>query len=126
MLIYISMPEPDLFGDSLIEQTLKQSFDDLRNENRSLTTKLSELSSENSRLSALCERISRESAELDLMLVDQRQVNDYLACQLSLVQKELLGKFSSSLPDNKALRSLIDKQAELISRQIELELKYLN
>lgn len=113
------MSDPDLFGDSLIEQTLKQSFDDLTKENR-------ELSKENSRLSALCKDISQRSDELDLMLADQRQINDYLTCQLSLVQEELLGKFSNSLVQNAAVRSIIDKQSELISRQIEIGIKFLN
>ena len=117
------MSEPDLFGDSVIEQALKQNFDDL--------------SEENSRLSDLCEKSLSTideleltiadlrqtndylKDELELTIADLRQTNDYLNCQLSLVQEELLAMFANS-SDNEAVHSFISKQNRLILHQISL------
>ena len=99
------MSAPHPFGESVIEQALKQSFDDL--------------SQENIRLSALCKDSSSRIDELELTVSDLRQTNDYLACQLSLVQEELLDMFSHSSLRNEA-QSIIATQNQLILHQINL------
>ena len=100
------MSVPDLFGDSFVDQTLKESFTALTNENHSLNSRID---------------------QLEVELAAMQQANQFLTSQLSLVQDDLLAQSSeqsihiSNLSNSyNAALSIIENQNVLVTRQIAL------
>ena len=103
------MPSSDLFGDSFIDQTLKEGFIALTDENQALNSRIDQLESE---------------------LAAMHQANQFLKSQLSIVQDDLLVQSSQKSALESKLNvsfdtaiSVIERQNQLISRQISLLVK---